>query len=225
MEDDADIRHLIQLYLEREYHVIMAEDGKKALERFNSSKPDLILLDILLPEISGLDVCREIRTVNEKIPILFLSSRSEYEDRILGLDSGADDYIIKPFDPGEVLARVKAHLRRKEIAFRHSNEKASIMNFGELVLNMDNYTVLRNGEHVHLYAKEIQLLFFLVQHPNQVFSIEQLYDRIWGEDKLGDYKTIKVHISNIRKKLEENPAQPDYILTVRGFGYKFSPER
>ncbi|MFC4022275.1 response regulator transcription factor [Oceanobacillus longus] len=224
VEDDADICHLIQLYLEKDYHVIMAEDGKKAIERFHAHSPDLILLDILLPEIDGLEVCRRIRNVNEEVPILFLSSRSEYEDRILGLDAGADDYIIKPFDPGEVLARVKAHLRRKEIALKQSNENVSLMKFGDLEVNLDNYTVLRNGDRVHLYAKEIQLLFFLIQHPNHVFSIEQLYERIWGENKFGDYKTVKVHISNIRKKLEINPAKPEFITTVRGFGYKFSPE-
>ncbi|WP_010651341.1 response regulator transcription factor [Oceanobacillus massiliensis] len=224
VEDDADIRHLLQLYLRQDYHVIVAGTGNEALEFFHSDAPALILLDILLPGMDGLAVCREIRTYSEEVPILFLSSRSEYEDRIYGLEAGADDYIIKPFDPGEVLARVKAHLRRKEISFKKAYENASKMKLGELEIDMDTYIVLRNGEPVQLYAKEIQLLFFLIQNPNQVFSNIQLYEHIWGEDKFGDYKTVKVHISNIRKKLEKNPANPEFIITVRGFGYKFLPK-
>lgn len=222
VEDDKDIRHLLELYLHREFKVILAGDGKKALELFKSDSPDLILLDIMIPEINGLEVCRKIRSLNEEVPILFLSSRSEYEDRICGLEAGADDYIIKPFDPGEVFARVKAHLRRKDVSSRQPRENASVIRVGDLELNMDNYTVFRNGEPVQLYTKEIQLLIFLMQHPDQVFSIEQIYDRIWGEDKFGDYSTVKVHISNLRKKLEKNPAKPQLIVTVRGFGYKFT---
>ncbi|WP_249872388.1 response regulator transcription factor [Oceanobacillus saliphilus] len=224
VEDDADIRHLLELYLVQEYRVILAADGNQAIEAAKLEEPDLILLDVMLPEKDGLEVCKEIRLFNENVPILFLSSRSEYEDRIVGLEAGADDYITKPFDPGEVLARVKAHLRRKEIASRHSEETRTTLQFGELEINLDEYTVFRNGERLQLYTKEIQLLIFLVTQPNQVFSIEQLYDHIWGEDKYGNYQTVKVHISNMRKKIEQNPAKPKFIQTVRGFGYKFSSE-
>ncbi|WP_404451739.1 response regulator transcription factor [Virgibacillus necropolis] len=224
VEDDAEIRHLIQLYLEKEYQVIMKDNGKKALEAFKLDSPDLILLDILLPGKDGLKVCREIRTFNVDVPIIFLSSRREYEDRIFGLEAGADDYITKPFDPGEILARVRAHLRRKEIAARRFDANQTIRRFGDLEINMDNYTVHRSGEPIQLYTKEMQLLLFLVKNSNQVFSIDQLYDQIWGEDKLGDYKTVKVHISNLRRKIEKLPENPSFIQTIRGFGYKFSPK-
>lgn len=224
VEDDAEIRHLIQLYLEKEYQVIMTENGKKAIEVIKLDSPDLILLDILLPGKDGLEVCREIRTFNVDVPIIFLSSRREYEDRIFGLEAGADDYITKPFDPGEVLARVRAHLRRKEIAARRFDVNQTVRRFGDLEINMDNYTVHRSGELIQLYAKEMQLLLFLVKNSNQVFSIDQLYDQIWGEDKLGDYRTVKVHISNLRRKIEKLPENPSFIQTIRGFGYKFTPK-
>lgn len=224
VEDDAEIRHLIQLYLEKEYQVIMTENGRKALEAIKLDSPDLILLDILLPGKDGLEVCREIRTFNVDVPIIFLSSRREYEDRIFGLEAGADDYITKPFDPGEVLARVRAHIRRTEIAARRFDVNQTVRRFGDLEINMDNYTVHLSGEPIQLYTKEMQLLLFLVKNPNQVFSIDQLYDQIWGQHKLGDYKTVKVHISNLRKKIEKLPEDPTFIQTIRGFGYKFTPK-
>jgi DNA-binding response OmpR family regulator len=222
VEDEEEIRHLLQLYLQEKYEVMMAENGAEALDKVKKDPPDLILLDILLPEKNGLEVCREIRTFNEDIPILLLSSKSEFEDRITGLEAGADDYIVKPFDPGEVRARVMAHLRRKDIHEKHYHQEQKVLKFHDLVINLESYSVYLEGKPVHLYAKELQLLIFLAKHRNQVFSIEQLYDQVWGEDTIGDYSNVKVHISNLRRKIEKSPRNPVFIQTIRGFGYKFT---
>lgn len=222
VEDDRDIQHLLQLYFEKDFHLIFSDNGLDAYESFQKNSPDLIILDIMLPGINGIEVCKKIRKVDNHVPIIFLSSRSEYDDRIEGLEIGADDYIIKPFDPGEIVARVKAHLRRVHVHQSTSNLATNVKKVGNLEMNLDDYSVYQDGEKVQLFTKEKQLLFFLTNAPNRVFSIEQLYDHIWGEDKFGDYDTVKVHISNLRKKIEKDPSKPKYIQTVRGFGYKFN---
>jgi DNA-binding response OmpR family regulator len=222
VEDEAEIRHLLQLYLQEKYEVIMAENGAEAIDIVKRESPDLILLDILLPEKNGLEVCREIRTFNEDVPILLLSSKREYDDRITGLEAGADDYIVKPFDPGEVRARVMAHLRRRDVHEKHHHQNEKILKFNDLQINLDSYSVYLDGKPVQMYAKELHLLIFLAKHPNQVFSIEQLYDHVWGTDTIGDYSIVKVHISNLRRKIEKSPRKPDFIQTIRGFGYKFT---
>jgi DNA-binding response OmpR family regulator len=222
VEDDDEIRHLLQLYLQEKYEIMMADNGIAALKIVKQESPDLVLLDILLPGKNGLEVCREIRKFNEDLPILLLSSKREYEDRITGLEAGADDYIVKPFDPGEVRARVMAHLRRRAIHEKLHHDGQNILKIHELEINLDNYSVYLEGEPVHLYTKEMQLLIFLAKYPNQVFSIEQLYDRVWGTEMIGDYNAVKVHISNLRRKIEKNPRNPEFIQTVRGFGYKFT---
>lgn len=221
IEDDAEISHLLQLYLKEKFEIVLLENGTQVLEEVKREPPSLILLDILLPGKNGLDVCREIRKFNEDVPILLISSKREYDDRIEGLEAGADDYIVKPFDPGEVRARVMAHLRRRDIRERHHQEQ-NILTFHELEIHLDSYSVYLEGNPVHLYAKELQLLIFLATHPNQVFSIEQLYDHIWGEYTIGDYSIVKVHISNLRRKIEKSPRDPVFIQTIRGFGYKFT---
>lgn len=221
IEDDAEISHLLQLYLKEKFEIVLLENGTQVLEEVKREPPSLILLDILLPGKNGLDVCREIRKFNEDVPILLISSKREYDDRIEGLEAGADDYIVKPFDPGEVRARVMVHLRRRDIRERHHQEQ-NILTFHELEIHLDSYSVYLEGNPVHLYAKELQLLIFLATHPNQVFSIEQLYDHIWGEYTIGDYSIVKVHISNLRRKIEKSPRDPVFIQTIRGFGYKFT---
>ncbi|MHA6251744.1 response regulator transcription factor [Oceanobacillus sp. CAU 1775] len=222
VEDDYDIQHLLQLYFEKEFKLHFSSDGVEAYETFTAVSPDLIILDIMLPGLDGIEVCKKIRKENKDVPIIFLSSKSEYDDRILGLEIGADDYIIKPFDPGEVLARVKAHLRRKNIAKRIQKKSKNSKVIGDLEINLDDYSIFLDGRKVKLFTKEKQLLLFLIQEPNRVFSIEQLYNHIWGEDKFGDFNTVKVHISNLRRKIEKDPANPVYIQTVRGYGYKFN---
>lgn len=222
VEDDLDIQHLLQIYLENEFELVFSNNGLDAFEIYQQEIPDLVILDIMLPGINGLELCKQIRSVNEDVAIIFLSSRSEYDDRINGLKIGADDYIIKPFDPGEVLARINAQLRRKKITNKIKEAKRNLKKIGNLEIYLDDFSVHLHGKPIKLFTKEKQLLLFLIKRPNQVFSIEHLYDQIWGEDKFGDYQTVKVHISNLRKKIEENPAKPIYIQTVRGFGYKFS---
>ncbi|WP_035710566.1 response regulator transcription factor [Salibacterium aidingense] len=221
VEDEEDIRNLIVLYLQNKYDVHSCNDGDRALSAIQELQPDLILLDILLPGRNGMDICEKLRETDVETPVLFLSAKREFEDRIQGLELGADDYITKPFDPGELMARIQAHLRRNEINTSHDTASDNILIAGDLEIDMDSYTLKRKGEVLHLFAKEMQLLLLLAQSPNQVFSTEQLYDKVWGTDRFGDLKTVSVHISNLRKKIERDPSRPSYIKTVRGFGYKF----
>ncbi|SDH44998.1 response regulator transcription factor [Alteribacillus bidgolensis] len=225
VEDEEDIRNLIQLYLQKDYTVFTSINGKDALKQIKKQKPDLVLLDILLPEMNGFEVCEKLRETDEETPVLFLSAKREFEDKIQGLELGADDYITKPFDPGEMLARVKAHLRRRHLKtnVKPKSESSRYLQFGDLSIDIEGYSVFRNGELIHLFAKEMQLLLLLAKNPHQVFSVEQLYDNVWGADRFGDLKTVSVHISKLRKKIEKNPAKPEFIITVRGFGYKFLP--
>ncbi|WP_077212105.1 response regulator transcription factor [Bacillus dakarensis] len=218
-EDEVDIRNLLTLYLEREYKVISFSDGEEALSGIMELMPDIILLDVLLPGMNGFRICEELRSANIHIPVIFISAKREQSDKIRGLEMGADDYITKPFDPGELMARVKANLRRNHSA---SSEKNShIIEWKDLRIDLDRYTVTLSGNPVHLSTKEMQLLILLATNPRRVYSTEQLYDLIWGEYDVGDLKTVSVHISKLRKKIERNPSKPDYIITVRGFGYKF----
>ncbi|MFZ4450885.1 response regulator [Salibacterium aidingense] len=221
VEDEEDIRNLIVLYLQSKYDVHSCSDGDRALSAIQEIQPDVILLDILLPGRNGMDICEKLRETDVETPVLFLSAKREFEDRIQGLELGADDYIIKPFDPGELMARIQAHLRRKAINTSRRAASAKVLKMEDLEIDMNSCTLKRNGKVLHLYAKEMQLLLLLARSPNQVFSTEQLYDKVWGTDRFGDLKTVSVHISNLRKKIERDPSRPSYIKTVRGFGYKF----
>jgi DNA-binding response OmpR family regulator len=216
VEDDADIRQLIRLTLESQgFEVWAAEDGRKGLELFRGVKPDLALLDILLPGMTGLELCKELRRWSDA-PVMFLSCKREAEDIIAGLDIGADDYMTKPFDPAVLVARVKARLRR-------ANGAGSVVratSLGPIEIDWPGREVRRDGAPLPLFTKERQLLFFLLEHPNQVFSIAQLYERVWGMEHGSDEQTVKVHISNLRRKIGDDPAHPKWIVTVRGFGYK-----
>lgn len=220
VDDEPEISHLLFRYLDREnYKVIISDNGLKAVELVKSQNPDLIILDILLPDLDGLAVCQNIRN-RTKSPILFLTCKDEDSDKVLGLGVGGDDYITKPFSPSEVVARVKAHLRRSN--FFSSNEKEHIIRYPGLQIDTSSYTVLLNENTLTLPAKEFQLLTILARNPNRLFSTEQLFDLVWKEDSCGDPRTVVVHLSNLRKKLELDPATPKYINTVRGVGYKFS---
>ncbi|WP_026700618.1 response regulator transcription factor [Salibacterium aidingense] len=221
VEDEEDIRNLIVLYLQSKYDVHSCSDGDRVLSAIQEIQPDVILLDILLPGRNGMDICEKLRETDVETPVLFLSAKREFEDRIQGLELGADDYIIKPFDPGELMARIQAHLRRKTINTSRRAASAKVLRMEDLEIDMNSCTLKRNGKVLHLYAKEMQLLLLLARSPNQVFSTEQLYDKVWGTDRFGDLKTVSVHISNLRKKIERDPSRPSYIKTVRGFGYKF----
>lgn len=220
VEDDEDIRELIQLYLAKhQFQTLLAGDGQRALELFQSSKPDLVILDVMIPRINGLDVCKEMRKTST-VPILFISSKDESEDIVRGLESGGDYYLSKPFDPSVLVAKVKASLRRTTF-HRDGDKENSRLTLADLEIDMKSYEFRLKGKPLTFSLKESQLLLLLAQNPNQVFSVEQLYTKIWGPYEVSDPRTVMVHISNLRKKIEPNPANPKYILTVRGYGYKF----
>lgn len=220
-EDEQDIRNLMMLYLKREYNVLTYANGEEALAGIKEKMPDIVILDILLPGMSGFQICEKLREENIYIPVIFLSAKREQSDKIRGLELGADDYITKPFDPGELMARVKALLRRSNQQFEAEEKGKKIIERGDLCIDTERYTVTISGKSIHLSTKEMQLLILLATNPRRVFSTGELYDLIWGEDHYGDLKTVSVHISTLRKKIEKNPSKPDYIMTQRGFGYKF----
>lgn len=223
VDDDADIREIITMYLENEgYHVISAIDGSQALSYAFSVNPDLIILDMIIPGLDGIEVCQELRK-KLTTPIIFLSSKSTPADKSIGLIAGGDDYMSKPFDTMELLARVKAHLRRNRMleSSGSNNGAGSQICYPGLTIDLDHYSVTANGKSVVLSPKEYQLLVLLAQNPNAVLSNEQLFQSLWGTDSFGDYRTVMVHISNIRKKIEQDPKNPLFIQTVKGVGYRF----
>ena len=220
VDDDANIAELISLYLTKEfYEVQIVEDGEQALQVFNTFQPNLILLDLMLPGIDGYQVCREIRS-RSNTPIIMLSAKGEIFDKVLGLELGADDYMIKPFDSKELVARVKAVLRRYQPAKQEApKSSAKVVEYPELVINQTNYSVLYKGVPVDMPPKELELLYFLASSPNQVFTREQLLDHIWGYEYIGDTRTVDVHIKRLREKIKDHPSWS--LSTVWGIGYKF----
>lgn len=220
VDDDANIAELISLYLTKEcFETMMVHDGEEALSVFDSFGPNLILLDLMLPGIDGYQVCREIRA-KSATPIIMLSAKGEVFDKVLGLELGADDYIIKPFDSKELVARVKAVLRRYQPAKPEAPKSfAKVVEYPELVINQTNYSVLYKGVPVDMPPKELELLYFLASSPNQVFTREQLLDHIWGYEYIGDTRTVDVHIKRLREKIKDHPTWS--LSTVWGIGYKF----
>ena len=221
VDDDTNIAELISLYLTKEcYETKMVHDGESALRELQLFQPNLILLDLMLPGIDGYQVCREIRTKSQ-VPIIMLSAKGEVFDKVLGLELGADDYIVKPFDTKELVARVKANLRRcQQIIFEQPKPvDAKIVEYPDLVINQSNYSVLYQGRTVEMPPKELELLYFLASSPNQVFTREQLLDHIWGYEYIGDTRTVDVHIKRLREKIKDHPRWS--LSTVWGIGYKF----
>ena len=222
VDDDSNIAELISLYLTKEMFLTkIAEDGNEAIEIFRSFSPDLVILDLMLPGKDGYEVCREMRQIRET-PIIMLSAKGETFDKVLGLELGADDYMVKPFDSKELVARVKAVLRRSRREERHHSAKeehSKVVEYPGLVVNLSNYSVLYNGEHVEMPPKELELLYFLAASPNQVFTREQLLDHIWGYEYAGDTRTVDVHIKRLREKIKGQNGWS--IGTVWGIGYKF----
>ena len=217
-DDDVNIAELISLYLTKEgYETKRASDGREALSMVPIFDPDLIILDIMMPEMDGYEVCREVRK-NNSTPIIMLTAKGETFDKVLGLELGADDYMVKPFDTKELVARVKAVLRRLDA--KENNAKK--INFENLMINLSNYSVAYMNENVEMPPKELELLFYLASHPNQVFTREQLLNQIWGYEYYGDTRTVDVHIKRIREKLGNDEEHPKWnIKTVWGVGYKF----
>lgn len=224
VDDDENIAELISLYLTKEcFETLTVNDGKSAVNEFSTFSPDLVLLDIMLPGMDGYDVCREIRK-SSKIPIIMLSAKGEVFDKVLGLELGADDYIIKPFDSKELVARVKAVLRRCKDSSSSLSEPAAstdstIVEYPDLIINQTNYSVTYNGQIIEMPPKEFELLHFLASSPNQVFTREQLLNNIWGYNYIGDTRTVDVHIKRLREKLNDNEFWS--LSTVWGIGYKF----
>lgn len=219
VDDDQNIAGLVALYLTKEcYETLTVYDGESALDAVTSFQPNLILLDIMLPGIDGYQVCREIRSLYS-IPIIMLSAKGEIFDKVLGLELGADDYIEKPFDTKELVARVKAVLRRYKTVSTTTNENVKSVEYPDLIINQTNYSVIYQGHNVDMPPKELELLYFLASSPNHVFTREQLLNQIWGYEYLGDTRTVDVHIKRLREKIKDHATWK--ISTIWGIGYKF----
>lgn len=224
VDDDNNIAELISLYLTKEcFETKIVNDGELALKEFQTFRPNLILLDLMLPGMDGYQVCREIRR-HSQTPIIMLSAKGEVFDKVLGLELGADDYIIKPFDSKELVARVKAVLRRTFVEKpEEPKEEGQIVHLPDLTVNLTNYSVTCMGEHLDMPPKELELLYFLASSPNQVFTREQLLDHIWGYEYVGDSRTVDVHIKRLREKLKDHDAWS--LSTVWGIGYRFEVKK
>lgn len=221
VDDDNNIAELVSLYLTKEcYDTKIVNDGEQALIAFEHYKPNMLLLDLMLPGIDGYQVCREIRAKSD-VPIIMLSAKGEVFDKVLGLELGADDYILKPFDSKELVARVKAVLRRFQPAKPEAYASVDIkcVEYPGLIVNLSNYSVTYDGQQIDMPPKELELLYFLASSPNQVFTREQLLDNIWGYEYVGDTRTVDVHVKRLREKIKDKPTWR--IATVWGIGYKF----
>ena len=216
VEDDNNISNLIKMYLDKEgFEVRLAPDGGKAVEQFQSQEPDLVLLDVMLPVLDGWGVLARIRETS-KCPVIMLTAKSEVDDRINGLEMGADDYVVKPFEMKELLARINAVLRRTEIP----DDTQKKLVFDKLIINLDSYELIVNGEKIDTPPKELELLYHLAATPNRVYTRNQLLDEVWGFDYFGDSRTVDVHVKRLREKVEGVSSQWE-LKTVWGVGYKF----
>ncbi len=223
VDDEAEISQLLSLYLAKEgYDVIVAGDGAQAIEAVRRNRVDCVILDVLLPDLDGIEVCTELRKMTD-VPVVFLSCRDEDMDKVMGLVAGGDDYMTKPFSPRELVARVRAHLRRyRMVSAAKEKGRPSILRYEGLEIDLESCSVRVRGEPVYLSHKEFELLSLLAQNPDRVFSADEIFEKLWKMQSFGDIRTVMVHISNLRKKIEQNPAAPEYVLTVRGAGYKFT---
>ncbi len=221
VDDEANLADLVQGYLEQDgFRVVVAQDGPSALELARTSQPDLVVLDVMLPGLDGVEVCRRLRQFSDAY-VLMLTAKAEEIDKIVGLSVGADDYVTKPFSPRELVARVKAMLRRPRTATPTEPDEPPVRRFGDVVLDEGRHEVSRRGAVLPLTAREFALLATLAAHPGRVFTRTQLLERMWGDAYYDDH-VVDVHVGNLRKKLEEDPAHPRYVETVRGVGYRFA---
>jgi len=219
VEDEQSLREPLVYILQREgFDVLEAVDGPSALLQWQNNAPDLILLDLMLPGMSGVDVCREIRT-RSSVPIIMVTAKDSEVDKVVGLEIGADDYVVKPYSTRELLARIKAVLRRGAVA--DPNEIRTVLESGPVRLDTERHAVTVNGKPVTLPLKEFELLEYLMDNTNRVLTRGQIIDRVWGSNYYGDTKTLDVHVKRIRSKIEPDPANPKFITTIRGLGYKF----
>ncbi|MBR2569140.1 MAG: response regulator transcription factor [Paenibacillus sp.] len=225
VDDEIGILKLLDITLRKEnfIHIDTASSGKDALQRVQEHRYDMILLDIMLPDISGFELCTEIRK-HTTAPIIFVSARSTDFDKLMGLGIGGDDYITKPFNPLEIVARIKAILRRQDMYERSQQQQMdTFYDYGCFAYYPDSATLIVNHQPVECTAKELELLHFFCKHPNRIFTTAQLYERVWGNDVFGEEKTVTIHISKLRKKLGDDTRNPKIIVNLRGIGYKFIP--
>jgi len=221
VEDEPSIAEVVELYLRRaDYHVLVARDGRSALDALDKEMPDLVVLDIMLPGVDGLEIMRTIRQQSE-VPIILLTARRDEVDRIAGLEMGADDYIVKPFSPQELVSRVRAVLRRTRKAASGGLENT--LRFSDLMINPHTRLVTLGNREIVLTVKEFDMVWILASHPRQVYTRQQLLERVWGSSEYIDPGTVTVHIRRLREKIEDDPSKPEHILTVWGLGYKFEP--
>lgn len=222
IDDEEDILRIIQIVLEKEgiEHVFTSTTATEGFEKFEQTQPDFVLLDIMLPDGEGYEVCKQIRNISN-VPILFISAKTEELDKLVGFALGGDDYITKPFSPKEVAYRVKAQLRRAEYS-QLKNRKDLILKVGPFELNEAKAELLKNEKAIELKPKEFGLIKYFLENPNKVISKENLYDVVWGEDYFGSDNTVMVHIRRLREKIEENPSQPKFLVTIKGLGYKLT---
>lgn len=219
VDDEQPIADILKFNLEKEgYEVICAYDGEEAIELAEAEEPDLVLLDIMLPNKDGNEVCREIRKT-QTMPIIMLTAKDDEIDKVLGLELGADDYVTKPFSNRELIARVKANLRRQQQAPDDAVKPTKDIHIGRLVIHPDAYSVSRDGGHIDLTHREFELLHYLARHIGQVMTREHLLETVWGYDYFGDVRTVDVTVRRLREKIEENPSNPAWIVTRRGVGY------
>jgi DNA-binding response OmpR family regulator len=224
VDDEPNIREVVELYLRRDGHeVLAAADGDEALRLNRQHRPDLVVLDLMLPRLSGLEVCRRIQA-ERRVPLIMLTAKGEEEDRIIGLGVGADDYVVKPFSPRELAARVAAVLRRVAEAAQPGGFQP-VLDDGELRIDPNTREVLLAGEPVTLTVREFDLLHYLASHPSRVFTRDQLMDAVWGYTFAADTSTVTVHMRRLREKIERDPTDPRYLLTVWGVGYRWGGER
>jgi DNA-binding response OmpR family regulator len=222
VDDEQPVQKLLSFPLEKEgYEVVSALDGQEALKRFENERFDLVVLDIMLPKIDGLEVCRRLRA-KSAVPIIMLTAKAEEIDKVLGLEIGADDYITKPFSMREFRSRVRAALRRAEMSELNGNDEP--LDRGDLHIDLAKRTTELRGQPVQLTYVEFEILSVLARHPGRVYTRDMLLDRIWGDSAFRDQRTIDVHIRHLREKLESDPRNPEYLLTVRGVGYRFRDE-
>ena len=218
VEDEPNLREPLVYLLEKEgYQVIEAENGNDAVDSFRKNSPDLILLDLMLPGMSGNEVCRSIR-LESQVPIIMITAKDTEIDKVVGLEIGADDYVTKPYSTRELLARMKAVLRR---GAEVSTSEVGLLKAGPVVMDLDRHTVSVNGEPIQMPLKEFELLELLIENVNRVLTRGQIIDRVWGSNYFGDTKTLDVHVKRVRSKIEDDPSRPRHLITVRGLGYKF----
>ena len=219
IEDEETFREVLEFMLTKEgFDVVLASDGAEGIRKFNETRPDLVLLDLMLPEVSGTDVCKEIRS-KSATPIIMLTAKDSELDKVLGLELGADDYVTKPFSTRELLARIRAVLRRGVTEFEDDDQL--LVSIGNVRMNLERHEVSVNGQSISLPLKEFELLEFLMRNAGRVLTRGQLMDRVWGSDYVGDGKTLDVHVKRLRSKIETDPANPQLLTTVRGLGYRF----